>query len=282
MAVSAAVPAPAQTPAARLRQLGADALYLLTGLVTSIVAFTVWITGVTLSLSLGLLIVGFPIVLASFWCFRLLADLERRRAALVFGLPIASAYRPARDGRFASRLKTAAHDPQRWKDVAYLALHGVLGFIAGTLWLMLVALVLGGITLPAWWWAVPGGTEWLGFTIDTWEKAVGGAALGVAVLPVVLFLQRPLALSQAHIAKALLGPTLAARVERLTETRAGVVDAAASELQRIERDLHDGAQARLVALAMDLGMAEERFDRDPEGARQLVGEARLEAKRALA
>ncbi|HET8953704.1 MAG TPA: sensor histidine kinase, partial [Solirubrobacteraceae bacterium] len=64
--------------------------------------------------------------------------------------------------------------------------------------------------------------------------------------------------------------------------RAGAVDAAAAELQRIERDLHDGAQARLVALAMDLGMAEERFARDPEGARELVVEAREEAKRALA
>jgi signal transduction histidine kinase len=71
-------------------------------------------------------------------------------------------------------------------------------------------------------------------------------------------------------------------VEVLTETRAGVVDAAAAELQRIERDLHDGAQARLVALAMDLGMAEERFERDPEGARELVEKARGEAKQALA
>ena len=90
------------------------------------------------------------------------------------------------------------------------------------------------------------------------------------------------ALSQAQIARWLLAPSLAARVEQLTETRAGAVDAAAAELQRIERDLHDGAQARLVALAMDLGMAEERFDRDPESARELVGEAREEAKRALA
>jgi signal transduction histidine kinase len=282
MAATAAVSAPAQTPAARLRQMGGDALYLLSGLATSIVAFTIWVCGVTLSLTLGLLIVGFPIVLATFWCFRLLADVERRRAALVFGTPLAAAYRPAPpDGRFGSRLRTAAHDPQRWKDVAYLGLHGVLGFIWGTVWIVLVAIVLGGITMPAWWWTVPGGTEWLGFTIDTWEKAVGAAAIGVALLPVALFLQRPLALSQAHIARALLGPSLAARVERLTETRAGAVDAAQAELQRIERDLHDGAQARLVALAMDLGMAEERFDRDPEGARMLVGEARLEAKRAL-
>ena len=71
-------------------------------------------------------------------------------------------------------------------------------------------------------------------------------------------------------------------MDELTHTRAGAVDAAAADLRRIERDLHDGAQARLVALAMDLGMAEERFARDPEGARELVVEAREEALRALA
>src|SRR5918992_5377399 len=280
MAASAIATAPAQTPAARLRQIGADALYLLVGLVTACVAFTVWVCGVTLSLTLGLLIVGFPIVIATFWCFRLLADFERKRAALVFGAPIASAYRPApADGRFAGRLRAAAYDPQRWKDVVYLALHGVLGFVWGTVWIVLVGFVLGSISLPAWWWAMPDSAEYLWFAIDTWEESVGAAALGVALLPVALLVQRPLALSQAQIARVLLGPSLAARVERLTETRAGAVDAATSELQRIERDLHDGAQARLVALAMDLRMAEERFDRDPEGARELVGEARQEARR---
>ncbi len=283
MAASAALSSPAQTPAARLRQLGADALYLLLGLCTSIVAFTVWVTGVALSLSLGLLIVGFPIVLATFWCIRLLADFERHRAALVFGTPLAAVYRPApADGRFGARIRAAAHDPQRWKDLAYIGLHGVLGFLWGMVWLVLAGFTLGSLTLPAWWWAMPDTATYLWFTIDGWEEAVGAAAIGVALLPVVLLVQRPLAVSQAYIARWLLGPSLAARVERLTETRAGAVDAAQSELQRIERDLHDGAQARLVALAMDLGMAEERFERDPEGARELVGEAREEAKRALA
>jgi signal transduction histidine kinase len=283
MAVSAAVTSPAQTPAARLRQIGADGLYLLLGLATSIVAFVVWTTGVTLSLTLGLLIIGFPIVLATFWCLGLIAGFERRRAALVFGTPIAAAYRPAPpDGRFASRLRAAAHDPQRWKDLAYVGVLSMLGFVWGTVWLVLVAFTLGSLTLPAWWWALPDDAQYLWFTIDTWEESVGAAAIGVAMLPVTLLIQRPLAVSQAHIARWLLGPSLAARVERLTETRAGAVDAAQSELQRIERDLHDGAQARLVALAMDLGMAEERFDRDPEGALELVGEAREEAKRALA
>jgi signal transduction histidine kinase len=283
MAVSAAATSPAQTPVARLRQIAGDALYLLLGLASSIVAFTAWVTGVTLSLSLGLLIIGFPVVVATFACFRVLADLERKRAALVFGTPIVAAYRPTpADGRIPARLRNAAHDPQRWKDVAYLALHSVIGFTWGTVWLVLVGFTLGSLTLPGWWWAMPADAQYLWFTVDTWEESVGAAALGVALLPLVLVVQRPLALSQAYVARWLLGPSLAARVERLTETRAGAVDAAQAELQRIERDLHDGAQARLVALAMDLGMAEERFDRDPESARELVGEAREEAKRALA
>ena len=283
MAASAVASFPAQTSATRLRRLGADALYLLLGLVMSIVVFTVWITGVTLSLSLGLLIIGFPVVILTFACFRWLADIERWRAGLVLGERIPSAYRPApADGRIVSRLKVAAHDPQRWKDVAYLAVFSVVGFVWGVVWITLWGYALGSLTLPAWWWALPSDAEYMWFTIDSWEKSVGIAAFGVVLLVLALLLQRPLAISQAQIARWLLAPSLATRVAQLTETRAGAVDAATAELQRIERDLHDGAQARLVALAMDLGMAEERFDRDPESARELVGEARLEAKRALA
>jgi signal transduction histidine kinase len=283
MAVSAVASLPAQTSGTRLRRIGADALYLLLGLVMSIVAFTAWVTGVTLSLTLGLLIVGFPVVILTFACFRRLADLERWRAELVLGERLPSAYRPApADRRIAGRLKAAAHDPQRWKDVAYLAVLSVVGFVWGIVWITLWGYALGSLTLPAWWWALPSDAQYLWFTIDSWEESLGVAAFGVVLLAVALLAQRPLAISQAQIARWLLAPSLAARVEELTETRAGVVDAAAAEMQRIERDLHDGAQARLVALAMDLGMAEERFDRDPESARELVGEAREEARRALA
>ena len=95
---------------------------------------------------------------------------------------------------------------------------------------------------------------------------------------------RGTAAGTGSLAQLLLGSDteeLEERVEVLTETRAGAVDAAQAELQRIERDLHDGAQARLVALALDLGMAEERFERDPDGAKELVEKARGEAKLAL-
>ena len=72
------------------------------------------------------------------------------------------------------------------------------------------------------------------------------------------------------------------RVEQLTETRADAVDHSAAELRRLERDLHDGAQARLVALSLSLGMADEMFERDPDGARRLVSDARETTDTALA
>ena len=84
----------------------------------------------------------------------------------------------------------------------------------------------------------------------------------------------------------LLGPRaqteLARRVDELELSRSAAVSSAEAERHRIERDLHDGAQQRLVALAMDLGRARERFDTEPESARQLVNEAHKEAKAALA
>jgi signal transduction histidine kinase len=74
---------------------------------------------------------------------------------------------------------------------------------------------------------------------------------------------------------------LTQRIETLTTTRAGAVDQQEAELRRIERDLHDGAQARLVALGMSIGMAEQKMADDPEGARQLLEEARTGAGQAL-
>ncbi|MET1071060.1 MAG: histidine kinase [Umezawaea sp.] len=75
--------------------------------------------------------------------------------------------------------------------------------------------------------------------------------------------------------------TLATRVQELAESRADTVDAQAAELRRIERDLHDGAQARLVALGMSLGMAEDLLSRDPDAARTLLTEARESSTLAL-
>jgi signal transduction histidine kinase len=281
MAAAAAVSRPVPIGGRRARRLAYDAAYLLTGALAGLVGFAAWLAGTVLSLTLGLMIIGFPVIVGTFTCFRGLANVERRRAALVLGAPLASVYRPA-EGRIAERLKAMVHDRQRWNDVLYLALIGPVGLGKALVAFALWAAALGCLLLPFWWWSIPNGVEFGLYTVDSWALALCSVPLGVALLPPTVALQRGLARSEAAMARALLAPSLAERVEHLTETRAGAVDAAAADLHRIERDLHDGAQARLVALAMDLGMAEERFDRDPEGARALVGEAREEARRALA
>ncbi|MEK8103892.1 histidine kinase [Micromonospora sp. M12] len=89
----------------------------------------------------------------------------------------------------------------------------------------------------------------------------------------------------ARVIRALLGPTeqarLRARVQQLATSRAETVDTQAGELRRIERDLHDGAQARLVSLGMSLGLAEQLLPNDPQAVQQLLAEARESTSSAL-
>jgi signal transduction histidine kinase len=90
-----------------------------------------------------------------------------------------------------------------------------------------------------------------------------------------------LATASRSLVTGLLGADPTERVQTLTETRAAAVDLAAEDRRKIERDLHDGVQQRLVTLAMDLGRAKEKLETDPEVATRLVGEAHEEAKRAI-
>ena len=113
------------------------------------------------------------------------------------------------------------------------------------------------------------------------------STVGVATLLILIgFLIGPRMLAvYGRWGRAILGPTekseLALRVQHLTETRSDAVDASAAELRRIERDLHDGAQARLVAMGMSLSAIEHLLDRDPDKARLLLAETRASSAKAL-
>ena len=125
-----------------------------------------------------------------------------------------------------------------------------------------------GVSLVAWIvclgaWAVPG----TGYFWPVWPLL--GMAIGLGVKALLTY--------GAESEAAVLTP----RMDELTRTRAGAVGARDDELARIERDLHDGAQARLVAVAMNLGLAEDRLTRDPDGARELVLEAQQQARSAI-
>ena len=267
-----------------LRNCWRDLAYHVLALPATIVAFTVVLTGVSITLSFAVLIIGLPVALATFAVFRWNAWLERARASLWLG-PVPAAYRPRRGG-LLKRLNTVLTDPQSWKDLAWLTFVATFGFVASVAVITAWGTVLWLLLTPAWYWWLPDPVDlWL-FDVESLGTAFLATDIGVVAAVLTYVITRWLAEGQLRLSRLLLAPgreaALAARVDELTATRAGAVDAAAAELQRIERDLHDGAQARLVALALDLGMAEERFARDPDGALQLIGEARDEAKRALA
>lgn len=413
-----------------------DVAYLTVAMLTACLALAVWVTGLTLVISLAVFIVGVLVVIPVAKAFEWTCNLDRVNARLA-GVTIGSKYvRAASGDGFIDRIKLTARDPQRWRDLAWLLVHSVVGFTFGVVVLSLIFTGLVALSLPVTWDHWPSGdVVWAWLDIDSQAKAWAGAGLGLVWLIVTLGIARALTVVHVAIAKALLSPisgrpqptmempetaftteaaavsepgwsTAAAareidsedmnrllihgavsavisalmvviwmgsgfgtfwpvwvwlalalgvaahvmvlrarqypgdwlrlafessvvisaacvivwvfsgfgtfwpfwvvvglgtalagaaafvlkpwedrdglmeRVETLVRTRRETVDAQANELRRIERDLHDGAQARLVALSMQLGRAEARLGDRPEEA-ELVRAARAEASAAI-
>lgn len=254
----------------------------------SIVAFTVVLTGLCLALGLAVTLLGLPVLLVTFAAARLGARIDRRfgRATLGTGAGEPERRLPSGPGpwrRFVARLL----DPWSWRESGYHLAAFPLSTVAFTLTLSLWSAAVGGITFYAWWWAIPeGGFLWDGNRISNVWEAVLMPAGGVILLFVTPWIVRGITYVQGALIDGVLGTsraTLEARAARAEHGRHQSVDASAAERRRIERDLHDGAQARLVHLAMDLGRAREKLaDGGDDEAAALVAEAHEEAKRALA
>ncbi|MER7180587.1 sensor domain-containing protein [Streptomyces hyaluromycini] len=216
------------------------------------------------------------------------ADVRRRLAFEWCGVRIRSAYRavPA-DANPWARTFGMLGDPQVGRDVLWLCVDMTAGFVTALLPAVLLFYPFEGFALPTGLWRVlgEGETYWYGFVpVSGRATAFAAAALGAVIL-VAGFRYIP-ALLTAHfrLTRAVLDPgkgELVERVRVLTETRKDAVDTSAAELRRIERDLHDGAQARLVAMGMDLGTIEMLLDKDPEKARQLLAQTRRASVEAL-
>jgi signal transduction histidine kinase len=216
-----------------------------------------------------------------------LAGFERARVGALIGVPIAA---PGRGAASGSRLRRLLLDPRPWKAMAHLTLIGAWGCLAGFSILVGLCVVLAAITVPLYAAALPpsGLNLPLGGPVEGFWWLLLVFVVGVAGLAVVPLLARGLVLVDVVLARWLLGPgsneqveRLSERVETLTQTREATVDSVEAERRRIERDLHDGPQQRLVAIAMDLGMAQERIDRDPAGARELLDQAHAASKEAI-
>ncbi|MFI7409927.1 sensor histidine kinase [Streptomyces sp. NPDC049627] len=249
----------------------------------SVLCFTLALVSVAL-VPIGVGIVTTPWILGGLRDF---ADVRRRLAAEWCGVRIPSAYRPMPpDANPWARTFGMLRDPQTWRDVLWLPVDMTAGFVTALLPAVLLFYPLEGFAIAAGLWrAFPDG-YWYGFVPVTGQaSALGAGALALVLLFFAHFFTPRLLQAHFHLTRAVLASPqgeLAERVRVLTETRRDAVDTSAAELRRIERDLHDGAQARLVAMGMDLGTIEMLLDKDPEQARQLLAQARKSSADALA
>jgi signal transduction histidine kinase len=213
-----------------------------------------------------------------------LAHFETRRASAVLGVefrvrPIGpEGLNPLR------RMLMWTRSRGSWLELCYaLIALPFVGWLGAALVFTAFGAALAFLSFPLWGWAAVGGASVLGLHVGFFLAAVVHVVLGVAALLAAPPLARGVAAVQVAMARLLLEPganeRLTARVDTLEQTRAGMVAAADAERRRIERDLHDGAQQRLVALAMTLGRA--KVTEDPVLSKRLVDEAHGEAKEAL-
>ncbi len=253
----------------------ARTLYLaLAALVVGIPLFVVGtLSTVMIVIGVGLLLA--PPVLAAVRGF---ANHERRLAQEWAGVEIPVPYRPRPTGALR-RAWSLASDPATWRDLLWLVLNVPVSVVLGLIPAALVVYGLEGIlVIPFLQPIIPEFNYGIGWAVDVPGEPLLAVPQGVLLLAAGLVLAPHAVQVRAMFSRSLLAPTrqaaLALRVRQLTDTRAETVDAQAAELRRIERDLHDGAQARLVALGMSLGMAEQLFEKDPEAALELLAEAR--------
>jgi signal transduction histidine kinase len=231
---------------------------------------------------------------------RRLANQIRRLAGEWSGAPIAVPYQPLPgpgDGRlrFRQRLTWLASDPATWRDMLWALVNACVGWVLAAL-----PAILAGTGLIA--FIYPTVRPRTARAASTFTVKPGGPAIPAPAFPGndrialiligIAFVLAGVASAQwllrayFGVARSLLAPTgqaeLALRVNHLAQTRSETLDGGAAEIRRIERDLHDGAQARLVAMGMTLGAAEELIESSPEAARALLAEARESSARALA
>ncbi|WP_405565352.1 histidine kinase [Streptomyces sp. NBC_01180] len=209
-----------------------------------------------------------------------LTTLQRSRFWSLIGLNVPQVVWRERRFRWKGLVERLGSDAT-WRQFGYHLLAAPLAAAGGALVVCAWVAGMAGALVFSWAWALPLDARLPGWT----ERYVLLTAGGVLLLLLTPWLAAAVTRLDVTAAAALLGPNraeeLERRVENLAESRAGVVDAADAERRRIERDLHDGAQQRLVSLAMNLGIARAALTDLPPEARQVIDEAHREAKEAI-
>jgi signal transduction histidine kinase len=255
--------------------------YLLLAFPLGLAYFVVLVVGISLGAALAVIIVGLAILLATLAAWRGMAAVERGVARVLLGVPIAQP--PDRRGLSpVERVTRWLRDPVTWKSLVFVALKFPLGIAtfaivcaSGFISLILLFAPLIVLITPV---------TFFGWIVESPLQALPLPLLGAPAGLLSLHLYNGLAWLWALFARIMLGPSteqLREHVDDLRDARARIIAAADAERRRIERDLHDGAQQRLVALSLTLGMAESRLTADPAAAAPLIAQAREEARLAV-
>ncbi|MFI0189349.1 sensor histidine kinase [Streptomyces sp. NPDC017082] len=267
--------------------------YVLLSLPVAVVLFSWAVTMIALGAGLLVTFLGVPVLAMALAGCRGIGALERARARALLGLEVAEPepLRPRKPGPVAwtgALLKSGSS----WRQALYALVQfpwAVFSFsVTVTFWSLGWSL----LTYPLWRWVFPAyageaGIQLYGdahhaIYLDNPFEITVTALVGLVFTLVTPWLVRALTSVDRLLVRGLLGPSpLSARVVELESDRGTVIDTAAADLRRIERDLHDGAQARLAGLAMDLGLAKEKLREDPRAAARMVEEAHGEVKTAL-
>ncbi|WP_432080216.1 sensor domain-containing protein [Streptomyces sp. WAC 04229] len=263
-----------------------SAAYLVTGAVTGVVVLVGIVTAAAVGVVLAVVVVGLPLLILTALAGLPVARMERHRLRIVDRDPAPDPHRPPPTPGLWPWLTTRLRERATWRELGHALL------FAGLLWpvdAMVVAAALAAplsmVATPLLMATVGGGEEakvlkqW---TVTTWPAASGVALLGLLLLALGAYALGLAAGARAELTRVLIAPRdgdLGARVVELTRSRVRLVDAFETERRRIERDLHDGAQQRLVALTMALGLA--RLDAPPGPLADQLAKAHGEAGKAL-
>jgi signal transduction histidine kinase len=261
-------------------------LYLLLALPLGVAEFAFLVTAISFGFSTAITLIGIPVLIGSVYAWRWLAQLERRLIGRLTGVEIPSPYRPDPvSGRWWTRFAARLADPATWKDLTFLLLQLPLGILSFSVTVAVFGFGLRLLFAPVSYAPFAEG-DWIAWlNVDTLGEAFALVPVGALILVLGIPALGALGRLYGWLAAQLLGsnadPVLTAQVTELEGARSRIIAAADAERRRIERDLHDGAQQRLVALALNLRMAEQRAaDGDPT-AIDLVRQAGDEANLAL-
>ena len=257
-------------------------LYLLIALPLGVAYVTILVAGLSVGAGLAVILVGIALLVATLMALRVMAAVERTLARRLLRISIHPPLEGGIHANWRQRVQLWLRDPVTWKSLVFMLGKlpmGVVAFAAvGLLGLFSLVLAFAPVLVAI----TP--VIFFGWEIDDPVAAIAAVPAGVLLWLCCLHLFNGLAWLYGVCARVMLGPSsveLRERVEGLKDASARILAAADDERRRIERDLHDGAQQRLVALNVLLGVVESKLDSDPAAAAPLVARARVEATEAV-